>query len=147
MAGPEKVARTRFRVSACGEAALVFLQLLAREIACGARGGGVRGLGLRRRGNCFCPNPQPAPDTHSSPSTSYFFGQKLQEDQNGLSTARNTKTRSCNYGCNFFLPKPPASPSGKVPDPGPSSQPTASSSPGRGHPLLSRILFHISILY
>ena len=48
MAGQEKVARTRFCFSGCGEAVLVFLQLLAKEIACGGRGGGVRGVGLRR---------------------------------------------------------------------------------------------------
>ena len=35
VAGQEKVARSRFCVSACGEAVLVFLQLLTKEIACG----------------------------------------------------------------------------------------------------------------
>ena len=35
MAGQERVARMRFCVAGCGEAVLVFLQLLAKEIACG----------------------------------------------------------------------------------------------------------------
>ena len=46
--GQEKVSRTPFCVSGCGDTVCVFLQLLPKEMACGGGGGRVRGLGLRR---------------------------------------------------------------------------------------------------
>ena len=90
---------------------------------------------------CFSCNPPARPRSPSLlPLHNHFFGQKLQEHQIGVPTARNTKTRSCN----FFLPKFSASPSGKA-HPGPSSRsPPAASSPGPGHALLS---FHKLFLW